>query len=183
MALNATLHSFEINLSDSDRGVYQSLAFRAARHPSETAEYLVTRVLAYCLEYGEGLHFSKGGLSEPDTPALMVHDLTGAVTRWIEIGLPEPARLHRATKSAAGVAVYAHKEVDTWLARLDTEQVHRARDIEIYAFDRELIAALSSRLERRMCFDLVTMERHLYVSWGEETLTGGMVQHHVGGQR
>jgi uncharacterized protein YaeQ len=179
MALTATVHSFEINLSDSDRGVYQPLIFRAARHPSETADYLVTRVLAYCLEFGEGLSFSKGGLSEPDVPALAVHDLTGAITRWIDIGLPEPERLHRATKAASGVAVYAHKDMAAWFARLGVEDIHRAQEIEIYAFDRELIAALSSRLARRMCFDLVVTERHLYLSFGEETLSGQVVQHRV----
>ena len=89
MALNATVYSFEINLSDLDRNVYQALAFRVAQHPSETDAYLMTRVLAYCLEYREGLSFSKGGLSDPDAPALAVHDLTGALLRWFEIGLPE----------------------------------------------------------------------------------------------
>ena len=60
MALNATLYNLEINLSDSDRGVYQMLAVRAARYPSETVEYLLTRVLAYCLEYGEGFRRGRG---------------------------------------------------------------------------------------------------------------------------
>ncbi|HTB67737.1 MAG TPA: YaeQ family protein, partial [Steroidobacteraceae bacterium] len=87
MALNATVYSFEINLSDLDRNVCQALAFRVAQHPSETDAYLMTRVLAYCLEYREGLSFSKGGLSDPDAPALAVHDLTGALRRWIEVGL------------------------------------------------------------------------------------------------
>src|SRR5580698_6839068 len=131
MALSATVYSFEINLSDSDRNVYQSLAFRAAKHPSETDEYFMTRVVAYCLEYGEGLSFSKGGLSDPDAPALAVHDLTGALLRWIEIGLPEPARLHRASKASPQVAIYAHKSVDQLLARLAAEKVHRASDIQI----------------------------------------------------
>src|ERR1700722_3227816 len=103
MALSATLYSFEINLSDSDRNVYQLLAFRAAKHPSESDEYFMTRVLAYCLEYQEGLSFSKGGLSEPDAPALAVRDLTGAMVRWIEIGLPEPARVDRASEAAPTV--------------------------------------------------------------------------------
>jgi uncharacterized protein YaeQ len=71
MALNATIYSFAINLSDLDRNVYQALAFRVAKHPSETDAYLLTRVLAYCLEYREGLNFSKGGcptLTHPRSP-------------------------------------------------------------------------------------------------------------------
>ncbi len=65
MALSATVYSFESNLTDVDRNVYQALAFRAAKHPSESDAYLMTRVLAYCVEFREGLSFSKGGLSEP----------------------------------------------------------------------------------------------------------------------
>jgi uncharacterized protein YaeQ len=180
MALSATVYSFEINLSDSDRNVYQSLAFRAAKHPSETDEYLVTRVLAYCLEYAEGLAFSRGGLSEPDAPALAVHDLTGALVRWIEIGLPEAARLHRASKASPQVAVYSHKDVSLPLARLQAEKVHRANEIEIYTFDRELIPLLCARLTRRMSFDLTVTERELYVSVGEETISASLVRHGIG---
>ena len=80
MALTATIYSFEIRLSDVDRGVYESFAFKAAQHPSETDEYLVTRVLAYCLEYREGIGFSRG-LAEPDEPTVAVRDLTGAHLR------------------------------------------------------------------------------------------------------
>ena len=176
MALNATVYSFEVNLSDLDRNVCQALAFRVAQHPSETDAYLMTRVLAYCLEYREGLSFSKGGLSDPDAPALAVHDLTGALRRWIEVGLPEPARLHRASKASPEVAVYSHKDVDTLLARLVTEKVHRANDIQINAFDRAMIASLCARLTRRMIFDLVITERQLYVSLGEDTISGSVVR-------
>jgi uncharacterized protein YaeQ len=180
MALNATLYSFDINLSDTDRHVYEALAFRAAKHPSETDEYLMTRVLAYCLEYRDGLSFSNGGLSEPDAPALAVHDLTGAIVRWIEIGAPEPARLHRASKASPQVAVYSHKDVGPLLARLNTANVHRADEIEINTFDREFIASLCARLTRRMSFDLVVTERQLYVSLGETTTSGGLVRHSIG---
>jgi uncharacterized protein YaeQ len=173
VALTATIFSFTVALSDSDRQLYETLEFRVAQHPSETAEYLVARVLAYCLEYTEGLTFSKG-LSEPDVPALTVHDLTGALTAWIEVGLPEPARLHKATKAARRVAVYAHKDPGTLLGRLAAEPVHRASDIEFYAFDRELIDAVSKRLARRMTFDMVVTDRHLYLSLGSETISGAV---------
>jgi uncharacterized protein YaeQ len=180
MALNATIYSFEINLSDLDRNVYQALAFRVAQHPSETDAYLLTRVLAYCLEFREGLSFSKGGLSDPDAPALAVHDLTGAMLRWIEIGVPEPARLHRASKASPQVAVYSHKDVSLQLARLGTEKIHRASEIQIEAFDPEMIASLTARLTRRMTFDLVVTERQLYLSLGEVTITGSLARHSIG---
>jgi uncharacterized protein YaeQ len=174
VALNATLYTFEVRLSDSDRQVYETLSFRAAQHPSETREYLVTRVLGYCLEYTQGLAFSKGGLSDPDTPALEVRDLTGTVLSWIEIGLPEPARLHKATKAARRVAVYSHKDVAAWVERISAEAVHRANEIEIYAIDRELIDALAGRLARRMSIELVVADRHLYVSLGDQTFSGSV---------
>ena len=176
MALSATVYTFEVTLNDSDRGVYETLEFRVARHPSETEEYLLTRVLAYCLEYGEGLAFS-GGLSEPDVPALSVRDLTGALKSWIEIGAPEPARLHRATKAAARVVVYSHKNVAPLLARLDAEPIHRGEQVEIYEVDRELIAALVACLERRMRLDITVTDRHLYVSIGERMLSGSVTVH------
>jgi uncharacterized protein YaeQ len=179
VALSSTIHSFEIALSDADRGVYESLEFRVARHPSETAEYLLARVLAYCLEYGEGLAFSKGGLSDPDEPALSVRDLTGALQCWIEIGAPEGTRLHKAAKAARRVAVYCHKDIAPLLERLAGEGIHRAAQMEIYALDREFIAALALRLERRMRFDLAISDRQLYLTVGEETLTGSVTPHGI----
>ncbi len=177
MALSATVHSFEVTLNDADRGVHESLDFRLARHPSETAEYLVTRMLAYCLEYTEGLAFSKGGLSDPDAPALSIRDLTGALQSWIEIGTPETARLHKAAKASPRVAIYSHKDVTALIERLAAEAVHRADRIEIYALDQAFLAALVARLERRMRFDLAVSDRQLYLSVGEETLSGAVTPH------
>jgi uncharacterized protein YaeQ len=171
VALNSTVFSFEVALSDSDRQLFESLAFRVAQHPSESAEYLVTRVLAFCLEFTEGLSFSKG-LSEPEAPALTVRDLTGILTTWIEIGLPEPARLHKAAKAARRVVVYSHKDVSDLLKRLAAEKVHRMSEIEIYAVDRALIGNLSARLTRRMKLDLVVTDRQLYLSLGADTFSG-----------
>jgi uncharacterized protein YaeQ len=171
MALGATVHVFTVRLADADRGVYETLVLRVARHPSETAEFLLARLLAYCLEYAEGIAFSRG-LSDPDEPAISVRDLTGELQTWIDIGAPEAARLHKAGKAARRVVVYAHREPEAWLARLAGERIHRSGQLEIYALDRPLLAALVARLERRMEFDLAIAERTLYVTLGEETLTG-----------
>src|SRR5690606_30918517 len=106
MALSATLHTFTIHLADVDRGVYQDLELRVARHPSETAEYMLTRVLAYCLEYDDGITFSDGGVSSTDEPPVLIRDLTGRLTTWIDIGAPDADRIHRAAKLADRVAIY-----------------------------------------------------------------------------
>jgi uncharacterized protein YaeQ len=180
MALGATIYVFDIRLADADRNVYETLSFRVARHPSESEEYLLTRVLAYCLEFGEGLAFSSGGLSNPDEPALAIRDLSGVLKSWIEIGSPEAARLHKASKATPRVAVYVHKDIDQLLARLQGEQIHRADAIELYAMDRELLTALAARLQRRMTFDLSIAERTLYVTLADETLTGDVKPHRIG---
>ncbi len=150
-----------------------------ARHPSESAGYLFTRVLAYCLEYTAGLTFSSGGLSDPDQPALAVRDLTGQLQRWIEVGTPDAARLHKASKAVPRVAVYVHRDIDAWLERLHGEKIHRGESIEIYEVDRELLAAAAATLERRMDLDLSVSERHLYLTVAGETLSGVIVQRSI----
>ena len=176
MALTATLYNFDVQLADVDRGVYETLALRVARHPSETEEYLLTRVLAYCLEYAEGIAFSKG-LAEPDEPAITVRDLTGALEAWIEVGTPDAARLHRASKASPRVAVYTHKDPALLLKLLAGERIHRADSLEIHAVDRELLAGMAERLDRRNAIELSVTERHLYVTMQGDTLSGAVERH------
>lgn len=171
MALGATIYTFAVALADADRGVYDSFELKAARHPSESEEYLVTRVLAYCLEYAEGIAFSRG-LSDPDEPPLAVRDLTGALRSWIEVGAPDAARLHKAAKAAPRVALYTHRDPAALQRLYAGERIHRAEELELYALDRELVDALAKRLERRMKLDLSVSGGHLYVSAGGETLSG-----------
>jgi uncharacterized protein YaeQ len=172
VATGATVYTFDIDLADADRKVYEALALRVARHPSESEEYLLTRVLAYALEFESGIAFSTGGLSGPDEPALGVRDLTGVLRAWIEIGNPDAARLHKASKAVPRVVVYTHKDAERLVARLVGERIHRADDVELYAIDPALIAALALRLDRRMAFALSVSERELFVSIGTDTLTG-----------
>jgi uncharacterized protein YaeQ len=169
MALGATIYTFNIELADSDRDVYRALDLRAARHPSESEEHFLTRVLAYCFEFEEGIAFSNG-LFEPDQPTIAIHDLTGALRVWIDVGTPEAARLHRGSKAAPRIVVYTHKEPGAWLARLAGERIHRREALELNAIDRDWLAALAGKLERRMSFSLTISERHVYLSIGEETL-------------
>ncbi|HTC16700.1 MAG TPA: YaeQ family protein [Steroidobacteraceae bacterium] len=168
MALNATIYVFKVELADSDRNVYQSLELRVARHPSESAEYLLTRLLAYCLEYTEGIAFSHG-LSDPDEPAIAVRDLTGALRAWIEVGAPDATRLHRASKAAPRVAVYAHRNAHQLAARYGAERIHRIETLELYAFDSQWITELASQLVRRMDIALTVAAQHLYLSVAGET--------------
>ena len=180
MALTATIYTIDIDLSDADRNVYESLALRVARHPSETEEYLVTRVLAYALEFREGIAFSSSGLSDPDEPAIAIRDLTGALRSWVDIGMPDAARLHKASKLAPRVAVYTHKDPAQLVGRLSGERIHRADALELYAVDRHLVGALAARLERRMAFGLSISDRELFISIATDTLTGAVSRHPIG---
>lgn len=169
MATGSTIHTFDITLADVDRDTYQALNLRVAQHPSETLEFLVTRVLAYCLEYAEGISFSKG-LSEPDEPAIAVLDLTGALQTWVDIGLPEPARLHRASKASPQVVVYAHKDPTLWLQRLTDARIHRAGQLRVQVLDRDWLARMVTLLQRRMQWSLSRSEGQIYLTIGQETL-------------
>jgi uncharacterized protein YaeQ len=104
-----------------------------------------------------------------------VRDLTGLLQAWIEVGTPEAARLHKASKAAPRVAIYPHRDTQAWLARLAGERIHRAGEIELRVIDSGLIKALAARLEKRMDLDVSMSEGTLYVSQGEQTLTGGVV--------
>jgi len=175
MALGATIYNFDVELADSDRHVYESLALKVARHPSESEEHLVARLLAYLLEYAEGIEFSRG-VSDPDEPAIALRDLTRAIKVWIDIGAPDAARLHKASKAADRVVVYTHKSPTQFLKQLAGERIHRADALELYAIDRDLVTALVSRLDRRVSFSLSVTDRELYVSIGADNLTGAVVR-------
>ena len=172
MALSSTVFTFEIDLADADRGVYETLALRVARHPSEADEYLVARVLAYCLEYREGIAFSRGGLSDTDDPPIAIADLTGKIEAWIDVGTPSADRLHRAAKSADRVAVYVHKDAAQWLSGIAAAKIYRAEALEVYRIETTLIQQLVAFLERRMSFALSIAGGEVYVSLAERTVSG-----------
>jgi uncharacterized protein YaeQ len=179
MALASTIYSFVIDLANADRNVYETLDLRVARHPSETEDYLLTRVLAYCLEYTEGLAFTTG-LSTPDTPPLVVRDLTGRLRAWIDVGVPDAARLHKASKAADRVVVYTHKDPQRVLRELASERVHRAAHIQVVSMPAALLTSLVGRLQRRMAFTLSIAEDHLYLSIDAETIDGALQRHSAG---
>jgi uncharacterized protein YaeQ len=164
------MYNFAIELADMDRGVYDSLSFKVACQPSETEEYLLTRVLAYCLEYAEGISFSRG-IAEPEEPTISIRDLTGALVSWIEVGAPDAARLHKASKAAPRVAVYTHRP-RTLLTNLAGQKIHRGTELELYAVDPDVLAGLVDRLDRRNSFALSVTDRELFISIGTDNLNG-----------
>ena len=178
MALTSTIYAAAVDLSDVDRGVYESFELRLAMHPSESAEYLVTRLLAYCLEFTPGIEFTTG-LSNGEEPAIIVRDLTGRITGWIEVGLPDADRLHRASKLADHDAVYTHRDARILLGQLKGKRIHRAGDIPIVSFERSFIAAFVEVLTRRMRISLSVTEGHLYLDVDGTSLTTIAVEHRL----
>jgi uncharacterized protein YaeQ len=178
LAQAATVYIVTIDLADMDRGVYESLELRVARHPSETSEYMLVRILAYCLEYTAGIEMT-AGLSTADEPALVVRDLTGRVTHWIEVGLPEASRLHRGSKLAGSVAVYTHRDAKQLLGRLEGEKIHRGQEIRIRAFDRAQLETIAAQLDRRTSFALNIADGELHLSLGDQTFALTMTEHRL----
>ena len=156
----------------------ETLDLRVARHPSETAEYMLVRILAYCLEYREGIALTEG-VSSGNEPALVVRDLTGRITGWIEVGMPDAERLHRGSKLAGRVAVYTHRDVRQLLGNLNGQHIHRSEDIPIRAFDRTLVEEIAANLDRRISMSLSVTGGELFLALGDESWTLPIVEHRL----
>ena len=176
MALTSTLYRFTVDLSDVDRNLYQTLEFRAAMHPSESLPFFVTRILAYCLNFRDGLEFS-GGISTPDEPAMRVMGRTGNVDLWIDIGNPTAKRIHKASKSAGKVLIYTHKDARMLVEDFKTEKVHNLEGVGIYSLEPRFLNALGETLNRDNRWELTRNDGQLYVGVGKETFEGTLTKH------
>jgi uncharacterized protein YaeQ len=172
MALPATLRRFEIALADADRAVYEQLDWRVAQHPSESERFLVARVIARALEHGEGVEFSRGGVSDDEEPAIVQRDLRGDLQAWIEVGSPSPERLHKATKLAPRVVVYAWKNVEQLAEAIAERGVHRADELALRALSPELLDAIAAKLDRVNRWELSVTGGALYLAIGAAQLEG-----------
>jgi uncharacterized protein YaeQ len=162
MAAGAVMYNFAVQLADVDRGVYEDFSLRVARHPSETDAYMVTRVLAYCLEYVEGITFSDG-ISSTDEPAVLVRDLTGRLTAWIEVGAPDAARLHYGSKLADRTTIYTHRDPEKVIAAWAGKRIHQLEQITLHSFEPGFVDAAVAALERRNAITVSVVEGQLYL--------------------
>lgn len=174
MALTATMYRVDVTLSDVDRGVYEQLELRLARHPSESVRYLITRLLAYCASYEEGITFSKGGLSDSDEPPVSVWDPTGVRRAWIDVGAPSAERLHKASKSTPRVALFSHVALPLLRREAAGRTVHRLEQIEVWQLEPAFLDALGERVGRNTRLELVRTDGQLYVTVDGEVLTGSI---------
>jgi uncharacterized protein YaeQ len=178
MALGATIYTFAVQLADNDRGVYEDLSLRLARHPSETDAYMVTRLLAYCLEYEEGIVFSEG-ISSTNEPAVLVRDLTGRVTAWIEVGAPDADRLHFGSKLADRTVIYTHRDPAKVLAQWNGKRIHEAESITLHSFDSDFVDEVVAALDRRNTLTVSVVERQLYLDLNGTSLSALVVEHPI----
>lgn len=153
MALSATIFRASLQISDMDRGYYHEHALTIARHPSETDERMMVRLLAFSLHASEALAFGKG-LSADDEPDLWEKDLTGAIRSWIDVGQPDEKRIKKACGRADRVYVYSYgaQAPRVWWDKIGSG-LERARNLTVIKLPAETreLAALASRNMRLTC--------------------------------
>lgn len=169
MALPSTIYRANIQLSHVDRNLYEPLQVTVARHPSETAERLVTRLLAFALLYEPDLSFTKG-ICAGDEPDLWVKGPDGRVLLWVEVGLPDPERLVKASRHAERAVLLA-----SGTARFTWEKQHLSKlatvpNLTVLSLDQGFLSQLVSRLERSITWSLTVTEGSLYLERDGETL-------------
>jgi uncharacterized protein YaeQ len=172
MAQTATLYRFKIDVSDIDRGVYESIDLRIAMHPSEIPHYLITRVIAYALNVRRGLEFSPGGLSDTDAPCIRCISDNGTLEAWIEVGNPSAKKLHKGSKAAREVKVYTYKDPRSLLEEIASQKVHRSEEIPIFALDPKFLDQLAGWLERQNDWTLLHQEGSLTITSSHGNLEG-----------
>lgn len=162
MALTSTLYTVQLEIADTDRGVYETLELWVAQHPSETPEFMLVRLLAYALEYTDGIALTEG-VAAVDEPAILARDLTGQLTLWVEVGAPSAERVHRGSKQAARTAIYTHRDPQQLITQLNGHKIHRAGEIPVRYFDREFIREVAARLQRRSRLSITVTEGQLFL--------------------
>lgn len=169
MALPSTIYRATIQLSDLDRSCYESLLVTIAQHPSETAERLVARLLAYAVCYREELVFTKG-VGAGDEPDLWVMGPDGRVMVWIEVGLPEPERLVKAGRHAGEVVLVAcGNSLPRWQDQ-HLPKLARIGNLTMYGIKQQFLTEVAARLQRSIAWSLTITEGSIYLTIGGETL-------------
>ena len=168
MALPSTIYRVNIQLSDVDLGVYESLQATVARHPSETEERLVARLLAYTIFFEPELTFTKG-VSAGDEPDLWLKGPDDRVVLWVEVGLPESDRLVKASRHAERVAVIACGKALTKWEQQYLQKLGSVPNLSVVCFDQLFINCLVSKLDRSINWAVTITDGNLYINVGDDT--------------
>ena len=174
MALKSTIFKAQLQLADMDRHVYGDHALTLARHPSETDERMMMRLLAFALlvpadDHGGMLEFAKG-LSDTDEPDLWQKDLTGALVQWVEMGQPDDRRLLRAAGRAERVSVFAYSSsVPLWWQPL-AGKLSRTDNVAVWQVPAEQSQALATLAERSMRLQVNIQDGTLWIDNGQRSV-------------
>ena len=167
MALKSTIFKAQINISDLDRGYYAEHNLTLARHPSETDERMMIRLLAFILYAGELLEFGRG-LSTEDEPALWQKDYSGTIERWIEVGLPDERALRKASARAREVIVltYGGRTADIWWDK-DGAAMSRLPNLHVLDIPADQATALTALAQRSMQLQCTLQDNQLWITSGD----------------
>jgi uncharacterized protein YaeQ len=170
MALKATIFEAELRIADMDRNYYRDHALTIARHPSETDERMMVRLLAFALHAHDALAFGKG-LGADDEPDLWQKDLTGAIDVWIDVGQPDERRVRRACGRAVRVFVYAYGDrvVDSWWERA-RGSLEPASNLSVTRLSSTSSQAAARLAERTMRLDCTIQDGHIWLADAGQTV-------------
>ena len=169
MALKATIYKADLSIADMDRNYYGDHALTIARHPSETEERVMVRVLAFALHADPALAFTKD-LFDVDEPALWQKDLTGAIDLWIEVGQPDEKRLLKAAGRSAQVMVYSYSAASHIWYRSIANKIDRARNVSVVNIPAEASAGLEKMAQRSMQLQCTIQDGQIWLTDGSETV-------------
>lgn len=181
MALKPTIYKLTIDLTDLDRGKYETLQLTVAQHPSESVERMMVRVLAYCIDADDQLVFTKG-VSAVDEPDLWQHTLDGQLSLWIDVGEPSLDRIKKAVRASKNVRVYSfNTKSDVWWAGLEKQLTNL--ELWVYRLQWSDVQSLGALVQRTMNFSVTISEGSAYVATalgeteiGWETLKSGVAE-------
>ena len=164
MALKSTIFKAELQVSDLDRGHFATHALTLARHPSETDERMMVRLLAFALDANERLEFGRGLSSEGEAD-LALTDLTGAIELWIDVGLPDEREIRKAAGRARAVKVYLYggRAASLWW-RQNEAALARLDNVSVLEVPEDISRALASEARRTMQLDCTIQEGDIWWS-------------------
>lgn len=169
MAIKATIYKADLSIADMDRNYYQEHSLTIARHPSETDERVMIRVLAYALHADPALAFTKD-LFDVDEPALWLKDLTGAIDLWIEVGQPDEKRLLKAAGRAGKVVVYSYSATSSIWFKGIANKIERAKNVSVINIPADISAQLEKMASRSMALQCTIQDGQVWLTDGTDTV-------------
>jgi uncharacterized protein YaeQ len=170
MALKATIFKADLRIADMERGYYHDHVLTVARHPSETDERMMVRLLAFALNADEALAFG-AGLSSDDEPDLWRKDLTGSIQTWIDVGLPDEKRVRRACGRADEVFVYSYggHAAKLWWQQVG-DKLARSNKLTVIDLPQAATRALAGLAARNMQLQVTIQDGQVWVGNDRESV-------------